>query len=689
MYIVQQTFFIDANAAGNSDSVFLSSVDIYFKKKPSATNNASGITNPGVRVSILNTTMSNVPNQTAEYLQSVKRLAYSEISTSSDASVATKFTFDQLVPLFSGKSYAIQIKTEDPDYDVWMAKSNDAVVGSNAALPGFSSNFQGQLFDYFTDGTITPRASTQLKFDVNIAQFTANTQTYYLTNKDFEFFTVTGQSGQFTGGENVFQIAANATGTVSFTSGGTTLTGTGTSFDSIVSVGGHLVLWANSSTCDVVTVSAKASNTSLTVSSAFAYTNSSANFFAAAVGSLYQQNQPANTVYLTDSYANSTLKFSSSGVIRGKSSNKTATIVSVDNVAVAQFKPEIGVTIPNNGNCTVSYSFAYSNGSAYVVDTGNFKQIDNNKLELISDYNSLVMSRSNEVANPTYLYSGKSAIVKIVLGQNGVSNATFNNIYTSPYIYQEKLDFFTGRNLINNDNTSENTRYGNALSKHITTKITFDKGKSAEDALVYITAYKPTGTDIVPYIKLHNTKDTDAFDDKEWTQLGALYNSNAAVSSSATGNYIEYSFGIPTSPPSAFTANGTVTTASSNATITGFNTQFGTDIVANNVVKIYSPLFPTQFQVALVTAVANTTSLTINSPITNASMVASGLKIDVVSDPYTAFINPQNGNIVRYYSQDLTEYDTFDTMQIKVDLLSDNVSVSPRINNIRALGVSA
>jgi hypothetical protein len=70
-------------------------------------------------------------------------------------------------------------------------------------------------------------------------------------------------------------------------------------------------------------------------------------------------------------------------------------------------------------------------------------------------------------------------------------------------------------------------------------------------------------------------------------------------------------------------------------------------------------------------------------------MVASGLKIDVVSDPYTAFINPQNGNIVRYYSQDLTEYDTFDTMQIKVDLLSDNVSVSPRINNIRALGVSA
>jgi len=45
MYVISQTFFVDRNACQGSDNAFLTSVDLYFKKKPSATNNSSGITN--------------------------------------------------------------------------------------------------------------------------------------------------------------------------------------------------------------------------------------------------------------------------------------------------------------------------------------------------------------------------------------------------------------------------------------------------------------------------------------------------------------------------------------------------------------------------------------------------------------------------------------------------------------------
>jgi len=691
MYIISQTFYLDKNAFHGADSAFVSGVDLFFKKKPNATNNSSGITNPGVIVSILDTTFSGAPNSMAEYKNSVTRESYGNIATSTGAVTATTFTFSQPIIVKTNTSYSIQVKFEDPDYDVWTAKTGDALVGTNNGFSGFSNESQGQLFDYVTAGTVTPRASTQLKFRLKVAKFTANTETYYLTNKDFEFLTVSNQTAKFTGGEKVFQVEANATGTVSFTLGGTTLTGNGTNFSTAVAVSGHVVLFANSSTYSVRQVNSITNATSLTVTEPFSYTNAAANFFVAPVAKAYSANQPANTVYLVDSFANSSLKFDSAATIAGEISGATATIVSVDNIAAAQFKPEIGVTVPSDGSAILSYVFAALDGGSYKVNTSNFKEINNNKLELIDTYNALVMSRSNEVSNPTYLYGDrkKSAVLKVELTEKGEANNSYSVVFNSPYLYGEKLDMFVGKNNINNDVTDENTRYGNCISKHITTKITFDQGKSAEDALLYLTAYKPAGTDLVPYIKIHNTKDPEAFDDKDWTRMVPLYSSNAVVSSTATKNYLEYAFGIPSSPQIDTTLTGTVTTTFNDTTIVGSGTNFSTDLTAGDVIKVYSPIFPEQFQIALVSIVNSATSLDINVPIANNSLSGSGFKIDVLKYPQGAFINQQNGNIVRYYGSDLNEYDTFDTMQFKIDILSDNVNVSPRINNIRALGVSA
>lgn len=89
--------------------------------------------------------------------------------------------------------------------------------------------------------------------------------------------------------------------------------------------------------------------------------------------------------------------------------------------------------------------------------------------------------------------------------------------------------------------------------------------------------------------------------------------------------------------------SGTVTVTQNSATITGTNTNFTANMVgsvfrlgtASNVPTRWEDQYPAQ-QEQLITAVASTTSLTLDSPITGAN--ASGLKY-IVSDPVDIDVN--------------------------------------------------
>jgi hypothetical protein len=63
--------------------------------------------------------------------------------------------------------------------------------------------------------------------------------------------------------------------------------------------------------------------------------------------------------------------------------------------------------------------------------------------------------------------------------------------------------------------------------------------------------------------------------------------------------------------------------------------------------------------------------------------------IDKITDPSQAFTNPQNYNRVRYYNKTGQAIDTFDTMQIKMVMLSSNPNVVPRIASLSAVGLSS
>jgi len=709
MYILAQTFYIDPNAAANSTSVFVTGLDLYLKSKPKATKNRSGISNPGLHISISDTNLDGSPNFTSIYAESHLDVPYSTITADTNANTATSLTFNQPIPLASGKKYTLRIQAYDPDYELWTGTAGNPIVGTNTKLGGFSAGFQGALFDYASDGTVTPRAASQLKHAIYIAQFSANNATYEYVNEDLEFLTITGQSSEFVGGDTVFTKYANVSAQTVLANS-TTVTGTGTTFLSTFTNGSYIAVWgsaANSLTVPIVRqIVSIANNTSLTIAEPYAsiwrLNTVASPYFKTQVGVVYSENQHVNTIYLKGSTANSTLRFQAGQVIAGSMQGTqvgvdggyvlsinggiTATIVSVDNLSVSQVHPEIALRLPTGGKANIQHSLAYYDGSTYTVSNSNFVDIDNLKTTSLTKYNCLIMSRSNEVVNSTYLYDGKSSIKKITLKQANTSNS----VYTGPYINNELLGLHVGKYLINNDTTNEVTLTGKALSKHITTKLTFDSGKSSEGLFVYLTAFQPAGTSVLAYAKIHNTKDSDAFDDKEWTQLVTVNNTGGQVSTTAANNYVEIDFGLPSQPPS-YNVAGVVTTTANSTTVTGSATNFGTDILVNDVVKIYSSTAPnTNYFIATVASIANTTQLTLNSPVaTNTVINGSGFYIDKISDPYQAFINPQNSNVVRYYGSDLTEYDTFDTAQFKIVLLSNNVNIVPRVNSLKALGVSA
>lgn len=261
--------------------------------------------------------------------------------------------------------------------------------------------------------------------------------------------------------------------------------------------------------------------------------------------------------------------------------------------------------------------------------------------------------------------------------------------YSSDY-----TTFVTGRPslqftkyIINNDATNEHTDSGNAKARHISKIIPFDR--AAEDLRLYLTAYKPANTDIKAYARLYNSEDSEAFDQKNWTELELIDGTSIVSSSTDENDYIELTYGIYNIPKDRTKLDGTIEIANNSATISGVGTDFSTDLAAGDLVYMYQPLFPDNYMIASVVSVANTTSMDVDVTTTNNSIISDGMFIEKVTYPRQAFINPLNDNIVRYYNQNFQSFDGYDSLAIKLVYLSDTLHKVPRVDDVRGIGVSA
>ncbi|MFN5251039.1 MAG: hypothetical protein ACK5DE_08310 [Bacteroidota bacterium] len=329
------------------------------------------------------------------------------------------------------------------------------------------------------------------------------------------------------------------------------------------------------------------------------------------------------------------------------------------------------------------------------------------KHNLPYDNTPVMPSRSNQFIILTT--TSNSSTNSATGGSNTTIDFTSNNDFVCIDIPPSSLSVTYSKYIINNDYTNENTDTGEAFAKHITKKVTFANNKFAEDLLVFLTAYRPANTDIKVFTRIHNSDDPEAFDDKDWTMLEQRDGIGLYSSPDNENDYIELTYGFQASPNTILRVAGTANVENtSTVTVIGSGSSYLSNsafsLKVGDLVKISQPLFPDSYVVRVVDSVASDTQFTINKPVANDDLVGAGLNVDFLGRignstvaplgyPLQAFNNITNDNVVRYFNSSMVEFDTYNTMQIKIVLLSESTSngvinIYPKVDDIRAVGVS-
>lgn len=699
-----QSFFIDPSVVKNATEVNITSVDLFFSAKPTS-KGASGLTYPGVTV-LLVPCKNKQPVIGSMGSMPSARLEYEQINTSGDASVYSKFTFADTIPVKTNTEYAIVVKYDgdSPEYKLHAAKENEWLLGTKTISGGVSGQFIGNYFTYssYTSNWISS-ASIDLKFNINIARYAvsgvpiSNTNSIEVRNKSYEFmhFNELNSTTNFFGGEKVFQVKANLTGTLSVSNSSTTVTGNGTLFDAAFVQGSdpEYIAINNGANVELREVIDVTSNTLLTIDRPTSFTNTVSTYYKTPIAwvhslkNSYLDGGRAKLLMLYYSQANSSLYFTNNSTIVGDVSGASVSNVNMVDFKVNRMVAAIDTISPAQSDFSSEARFNYTiaaNGDT-IVDATPYTQ----SIRMFNEYfykkedAIVVPSRSREIValgtSPIYAYQQSNA-VSITL------TPSFTNDYVAPKLQSNLASIVLYRYVINNDYTNENTKYGNAFSKHITTRINLDPTVSGEDLLVYVTGYRPQGTNFKVYAKIYNNKDKDAFDDKDWT----LLENKAAGGRFSTSNtdLIEYTYGLAQYPNTTFTSNGVVRTVLGQANVTGSNTFFTTNFANNDLVKIYPALFPNNYEIAVISSITNNTLMTLQTDISNTSVTGSGLKIAKLGYKYQAFNNKPNDNVARYYSSSMTEFDKFDSFALKIVFLSNDQYITPFISGLRAVAAS-
>lgn len=670
-----QTFFIDPDGALQAPSVWITSIDLYFYAKPVEGKTKSGIYSPGVSMYVGDTTVDGVPNIASYKEDVVARVEYANINPSTDGETATTFTFSRPLNIRTGVSAAFFIKFDgkDSDFQLWYNKAGEYQLGTTTQTNVTSGKVDGSLF-VITNGTqLTAQKDADLSFVLKVAKFTTAPTNFSIYNRPHEILKVYSTTGSFIGGERVYAVAANAAGTIAVSSALKTINGTGTTFTSLSAGDSFVITDGTPGNTEVVTVASVTNTTSLSVTVAPSFTNTSIRYYKTVTGRAYYNANMADYLVIQDSTANSSVYLSSQNVIYGVDSLAYTIVANITSMGVNSVVPSFVVGLPSGTTANTRIGFA---NTSYVYSSTREKDVVLGQRLRVTSYPATIASRTIETTTGVPFKSLQSVLTFTTL-----------NPYTTPYVDENDLDMFIDTYAINNDDTNEYLGIGNAYSRYVSRSVSLANGQEAEDIKVYIRAYRPANTTIKTYVRFRNSHDIETLDIKNWTELTANTNANTYSSSINARNYVQIQYDVPFQP-NGTKQSGTFNTSISNAVITGTSGVVNTGISVGNVVRIYSPLFANTYLIDTVVA-ANTTSFTIGTAVANSIMANTGFSVDVVTRKNSAYLDVQNQNILTYYNSSLAKFQGFDSFAIKIVLLSDNGYVVPRVDDVRAIALTA
>ena len=304
---------------------------------------------------------------------------------------------------------------------------------------------------------------------------------------------------------------------------------------------------------------------------------------------ILQSNEDGTPTEAASTGTGATFVFDVGANIKSAFTNTVFKECEIVNLECARMKPEITVNNPLGSVFSLHHRTLYHyvkdantfNGKAYYIDT----ESENANTDIIAKiFKSHSLKQPSQEKVPVLPSRSNEYVIRFANGAENVPNtqgiffsnaAVFlidissNNDYQAVFFDPEIVNSHYAKYIINNNYTDEHTNYGYAWAKHVMTKMNFAVDRVAEDVLVYLTAYRPANTDIKVYARVHNSKDDEAFDDKDWTLLEEIDGIGVYSSRDNSSDYIELTYGLPAYPNTDFTANGSVTLTQGNAHVIG------------------------------------------------------------------------------------------------------------------------
>ena len=740
-----QTFYV--HSQDSSEFMHLTAIEVFFKQK----DTTKGVTLDLREVSDEGQIRPFIVPFGTVYKPSAN------VSVSNNASTGTMFNFPSPVQVRTGREYAIVLTPDasSPDYRVWTAIPGLPDVLDTTKTPNKTWG-EGTMFYSTSNRSFTAVQDEDIKFKVYRAEFTGTSGTLVMTNDDTEYLTIANNSGSFTGGEEVAQLAnsylnstittnttssvittgsslssvlaandtilivygtANSVGTGTVKSSTITITNatsTSTAFNTkyangdFIRIGDEVRQVITVTNDNLLTIDAplntaavtaahysvdekfdilriqSANSTAITVNRPPEYTVSASlagsiqrvvsgrvGYYNSTKGKLHLKDSNASNSIFKIFVANSTYN----ALVVGDNSDASAKVTSIDNLDVAAFNPFITNIVTPGTSITPSLTVTKFTGG-----TENLSYLLNGKTYIKINDTGLVKSKSNEIAGATLTKSLSTTL-------------TLETSYTttSPVVDVSPASLVFSKYLINNSNADENTRYGNASCKYISKRLVLADGLDAEDIKVFISAYKPSGTDIYVYAKILNASDQDGFENKDWSLLDQVTSPTLFSASLDENDIREYEYTFKYTPTvTVLPGFGTANTG--NTTIVGSNTNFSSSLTANDIVKIVRTSSTNDYFISPVASIGSDTSLVLENPVTFASTssgdVTNGVTIEKVTSTKQAFKYNQNSNIVRYYTNNQEAMDSYKYMALKIVLVSDNTYLVPKLDDARAIAVS-
>jgi len=576
---VAQTFYVrvfDEAIGRPASGVYLTKATIFFSKKDSAGS-------VSVEVRVVDADTNNITNF---ILPRSKKVLYpSDINVSADGSVGTEFEFDTPIYLLGDREYALIVKSDAPNYEVWTSQLGQKDIASGAQINKQPDT--GVFFASSNGRTWEPYTDQDLKYKLHIAKFKHDSATIKLRNAKNEYFqTPTSRSGisarigQQVEGSSVVELNLEIAGDNQFTN--TQLIGSNQVkyelVDPVAGANGIIVAKDpfGSDPKTFVVADLTLENKFEVANNVTLYINGSA---AANTANIVSITTPTGKLRAYDT--SSLKKIVDVGITQIGDSNGEWSKPGTGEYVFQDMKQfyklqEDGIRAPVGAllaqpihksvnlfsgltpeGSSMSFTGQFSQAKAF----NNYNLTGNYKLNLnVPNYFTRedVFVKSHSMEKSGDIASGSVQVT-------GNLSRDINSFH-GPALDTKRTAILATRYLINNDYTGEDgITGGEAWAKYISKVVTLAEGQDAEDLRVYIDAYKPNGTDVKVYYKILHREDDRAFEESiSWVEMTQEQNEFTYSKLEKLDDFIEYQFNIPTNKLTG--SNGEVEYENTNTT---------------------------------------------------------------------------------------------------------------------------